>query len=136
MKKLIILISILFSGLTAAISNPNHDETSKFKVSGNCEMCKKRIEGSLKGFNGVKSAVWDVKTKQMTVTYDVHTTSTEAIQKQIASVGHDTEKVKATDASYKNLPGCCQYERWKKLWVMSYELWVMSYELLKQKTLK
>lgn len=33
------------------------------------------------------------------------------IHEKIASVGHDTEKVKATDKAYNSLPGCCKYER-------------------------
>jgi hypothetical protein len=34
---------------------------------------------------------------------------TDEIQKAIAQVGHDTEKYKAPDDGYKNLPECCFY---------------------------
>jgi len=34
-----------------------------------------------------------------------------AIHKAIANAGHDTDKEKAPDEVYKNLPGCCQYTK-------------------------
>jgi hypothetical protein len=35
------------------------------------------------------------------------------VKKAIAKVGHDTDAVKAEDAVYENLHGCCLYERVK-----------------------
>lgn len=86
------------------------DKTESFKVYGNCGMCKKRVETAAK-LDGVSSAVWNVDTKIMTVTYDESKTNKEAIQKKITAVGHDTELFTADDAVYKKLPGCCLYER-------------------------
>lgn len=84
--------------------------TSSFKVWGNCEMCKETIESSLKR-EGIEKADWNVDTKIMTVTYDNSKITLDQIQKNIASVGYDTEKYKGDDKSYSELPGCCQYER-------------------------
>lgn len=85
-------------------------KTETFKVYGNCNMCKKRIEKAATGA-GVTKTTWDVNTKIMTITYDSAKTSSDAIQKRIAAVGHDTEKQKAAGDVYNKLPGCCKYER-------------------------
>ena len=85
-------------------------KTEIFKVWGNCGMCKDRIEKAAKE-EGATSAAWDVKTKMVTVTFDPSKTSVDAISKKLASVGHDTEKYKADDKVYADLPGCCHYER-------------------------
>jgi len=88
-------------------------ETATFKVYGNCSMCKERVEGSLKGVKGVQSATWDVESKTMKVVYDPKVISVDDIQKKVAAVGHDTEKVSAVAGVYNELPGCCQYTRKK-----------------------
>lgn len=90
-----------------------HNETETFKVYGNCGMCKKRMESSLKDVKGVSKATWDVKSKMMKVTFDPHVISLEKIKTTIASVGHDVDGVKAEDKIYNNLPNCCQYDRAK-----------------------
>jgi len=82
-----------------------------FNVSGNCEMCKERIEKAAKSVSGVSTAVWDLNTKKVTVKYVENQTTAEAIEKAIAEAGHDTEKFKATDAAYKVLPECCLYRK-------------------------
>ena len=37
----------------------------------------------------------------------------DALEKKLASVGHDTEKYKAENKVYDGLPGCCKYDRAK-----------------------
>ena len=106
------LIIALFASLAVWANNPLHDETITFKVFGNCEMCKERIEKAMK-LQGVKSCVWNVDTKIATVIFDTHSVAPDGIHKAIAAVGYDTEKVRADDKAYKKLPGCCQYEREK-----------------------
>lgn len=122
MKKLIItpcffalmlFTSIGFSS-TSSIENVNevlHNETETFKVYGNCGMCKKRIESSLKNVDGIKSAIWDVDTKMITVVFNPHEITLVKVKGIIAAAGHDTDEVKATEKVYKGLPGCCQYDR-------------------------
>jgi periplasmic mercuric ion binding protein len=82
-----------------------------FMVYGNCGMCERRIEGALSKVKGVYSADWDVDTKVVTVQYDDATISLDDIKKKVAEAGHDTDKFRAKDEVYGNLPGCCQYER-------------------------
>lgn len=114
-KRILSIVFTLIVSLFAfnASATVLHDETSTFKVYGNCEMCKKRIETTLQKNQHIKKATWDVKTKMLTVVYDPHLISLDAIHKIVADAGHDTDKVKASDAVYNKLPGCCKYDRAK-----------------------
>jgi Cu(I)/Ag(I) efflux system membrane fusion protein len=82
-----------------------------FSVSGNCELCKDRIEKAALSVKGVNSALWDVNTKKILIEYNSLNVKPEAIHKAIAKAGHDTELIKADDATYKALPECCLYRK-------------------------
>jgi membrane fusion protein, copper/silver efflux system len=82
-----------------------------FAVSGNCEMCKERIENAAKSVQGVSSADWDVNSKKISVEYDNKMVGLDEIQEAIAKAGHDTEKFRASDEVYNNLPECCLYRK-------------------------
>ncbi len=122
MKSLRIFLTVIFAvifGITTSAQTHDHNnmtmtssKSETFKVFGKCDMCKARIEKTVKT-DGVSEASWDVKTQMLTVTFDPSKTSKDAISKKLASVGHDTEKYKATNESYANLPGCCHYDRAK-----------------------
>jgi len=83
---------------------------SKFKVWGNCDMCKETIESSL-NLKGVLQADWNVDSKIMTVSYDDKIISLDSIQKNISLVGYDNETYRGSDLAYANLNTCCQYAR-------------------------
>lgn len=85
------------------------EKHQEFKVSGNCEMCKERIETAAKSVAGVALAEWSTETKMLHVNFDGSKTNVEAIQKAIAKSGHDTGKYKAPDEVYNSLPECCLY---------------------------
>ncbi|MFC6102257.1 heavy-metal-associated domain-containing protein [Olivibacter domesticus] len=86
------------------------EKTTSFKVYGNCEMCKKRIEKAA-NIEGVSKATWDVDSKMMTVAFDSGKVNDKDIQKRIAQIGHDTQNFSAKDVTYNKLPECCQYDR-------------------------
>ena len=86
-------------------------EHQMIKVAGNCEMCKDRIETAAKSVKGVVAAEWSIDKKMIHLSFDSKQTSSEAVQKVIANIGHDTEKYKSTDATYKALPECCLYRK-------------------------
>jgi hypothetical protein len=113
--KSLLKISIYFSILLvfSSMKTINHQTvddniTSTFKVSGVCSMCKKRIEEAVY-VAGIKSATWTIKTQMLTISYKPKKISELKIHELIASVGHDTEKVKAKAEIYKTLPDCCLY---------------------------
>ena len=111
MKTIKILVVALVATLFTVHVNAQA-KTETIKVSGNCEMCKARIEKAAK-VSGVSKAEWSDKTGLLTLVYDPAKVKSDDVQKKIAAVGHDTEKFKADDKTYKSLPGCCQYERKK-----------------------
>ena len=87
------------------------DKTEKFTVYGNCGMCERTIENSLKEVNGVSLGDWNKETDEMTVTYDSEVITLDAIKQKIADVGYDSDTHRAKEEVYNNLPGCCQYDR-------------------------
>jgi hypothetical protein len=101
----IALCSLFF--VTAATAQ---EKTETFKVSGNCGMCKNKIETAAKDA-GAKSATWDADTKMLTVSYKTKSTNTAKIQSKIAESGYDNVGAKANDDAYNKLHGCCKYDR-------------------------
>ena len=83
----------------------------QFKVSGNCDMCKGRIEAAAKSVAGVVSAEWNIKSKLLQIQFEETKTKIDIIEKKVADAGHDTEKFKASDEAYKQLPACCCYRK-------------------------
>jgi copper chaperone CopZ len=86
------------------------DSVVQFKVYGNCEQCKARIEKAAK-IKGVKKADWNVDSKMLSLVFNPSMVSVETVQNKILSAGHDVENKKATNAAYYQLPGCCQYRK-------------------------
>ncbi|WP_447951762.1 TonB-dependent receptor domain-containing protein [Chryseobacterium koreense] len=98
------------SFLKANVTEQPQKKDHEFFVRGNCSSCKARIEKAAKDA-GANSANWDVETQKVTLDFNPTKTSAEKILRKIADVGHDNEKYKASDDVYKNLPGCCLYDR-------------------------
>ena len=108
----------IFSLLTlclaiAQLSIAQKVKTETFNVSGECGMCKKKIEKAAKEA-GATYAMWNQQTKQLKVTYNAAGTSSSSIQQKIAGVGYDTPQYKATEEAYNSLDQCCQYTRVSK----------------------
>lgn len=86
-------------------------EQAMFKVSGNCEMCKTRIEEAANSVDGVSNAKWDQKSQIIEVSFDTAETDLNKIGLAIAKIGHDNDLHKTDDKTYNALPGCCKYKR-------------------------
>ncbi|MDF1697830.1 MAG: heavy-metal-associated domain-containing protein [Saprospiraceae bacterium] len=86
-------------------------KTETFTVYGNCGMCKKTIEKSLKNAIGVSEASWDKESGEMKVTFEAKSISLDEIKQMIADVGYDSETHRAKEEVYNMLPACCQYQR-------------------------
>ena len=85
------------------------EDHASINVSGNCEMCKERIEKAALNVKGVTSASWDIKNKELHINYKDSESTVDAISKAIAKAGHDTDKYKADNTVYNSLPECCKY---------------------------
>lgn len=84
--------------------------TERFQVSGNCGMCKSKIEKAARDA-GATSASWNEDSKELVVSFASANSSVAQIQQKIAEVGYDNAGARATDAAYDKLHGCCKYER-------------------------
>lgn len=110
MKKYVILVCLVIANnfLFAQDAKKTNYTATQFKVDGACEQCKARIELAVK-IKGVKTGIWDVDTKILSLEYDSTQVSLDKIQNKILLVGHDVENKKAKDIIYKELPACCHY---------------------------
>ncbi len=88
-------------------------KTETIGVNGNCGMCKEAIEGTLGKNKAISAASWDESTKKLTVTYEPDKITIDQIRQLVADVGYDTDKIRAKDEVYEELPGCCKYVRKK-----------------------
>ena len=107
MKKLVLLGLLLFVGVTLTAQSKN--AKAIIEVDGVCLMCKDRIEKASIKTKGVKSAVWNVETHELSLIYDERKTDLIQIQEGIAAVGHDTTEIIATDEAYASVHPCCKY---------------------------
>lgn len=107
MKKYLIILLVAFVGTAASAQDKNARAT--IEVDGVCGMCKKRIETAAIKTKGVKSAVWNVETKECSLIFDERKTDVATISQSIANVGHDTKEIKATDEAYNSVHPCCLY---------------------------
>lgn len=103
MKNILSLLVLLLSLNLAA------QQSATFAVSGNCGMCKSRIEKAAKEA-GATEASWNVESKQLSITLPANVTLA-SIQQKVAAVGHDNAGAKASDEVYNKLHGCCKYDR-------------------------
>lgn len=108
MKKLFFLLLSFITLNSFSQEKAKEIQTATFKVAGNCEQCKNRIENAC-DIKGVKLAEWNAKTQLLKVTYRADKVNEEQIKKAVSEAGHDVETVKAPDKAYKNLPDCCKY---------------------------
>ena len=109
MKKVILTMLAV-----AAMSATMQAKTVKTEipVNGKCnEMCKPRIEKAAKAVPGVLSATWNLKAQKLTLVYDNTKTDAKKVQKAVAASGHDSGNIKAPQATYNKLPGCCKYHK-------------------------
>ena len=110
MKKLVLVVLFTFIGLNMnAQEKPNKNKKVEIEVNGNCDMCKKRIEKAAYSVKGVKSATWHADHQDLHLILDETKCKVIDVETAIAKAGHDTQDIKAKDAQYAKIHGCCQY---------------------------
>ena len=107
MKKIIAISAALLITISSLTAQDSKIIETEFKVFGNCTQCKTRIEKTVK-IDEVKYAKWNKSTKMLKVAFE-NSITVDSLQRRIADVGHDTEKHKAKDEIYTELPECCLY---------------------------
>ncbi len=97
-----------FWGLLLIASCKQTTNEIKFKVRGNCEMCKERIENTALKLEGVKDARWNVETGIIQVLFDSSKVKLLQIHSSIANEGHGTNLVEMNLEAHSHLPDCCK----------------------------
>jgi hypothetical protein len=108
MKTIIGSLIALFLVTFLSVAQEAKTTQATFTAYGNCGQCKARIEKALQ-IKEVKLAKWSRKDKLVTVVYNASAITLDSLQHRVALVGHDTEKFKAANAVYNELPPCCLY---------------------------
>ncbi len=108
-------LMILNVNSCALLKGNKNKVTTSFAVYGSCEMCKARIENALDR-KGIQTAYWSAEEQKVFITYQSDVFSEEQLHNIMAMVGHDTDKVKADNIVYQNLPGCCHYRKEEAAW--------------------
>ena len=85
------------------------EKVYQMRVEGNCGMCHDRIEEAAFQVLGVIDGHWDQNTKTLRVEIDPIIFNELELHRAIASVGHDTDKIRASKYAYENLHTCCKY---------------------------
>ena len=105
-NNLVLLIAIFMTSIGFA---QDKNKKMSFEVDGKCEMCKMRIEKAALKVSGVKYAVWDLPTHELSLVVDERKTNAMEIKSSIAAVGHDSKELKATQEAYDAVHPCCKY---------------------------
>ena len=102
------LVLASFTVLLFSCNQVTSTKEATFYVRGNCGMCEERIENAVNSMDGIVKADWNVKTKNITVTYDTTKVKELKIQQTIANVGHETKFVQSPTSVHDSLPECCK----------------------------
>ncbi|HTL80944.1 MAG TPA: heavy-metal-associated domain-containing protein [Bacteroidia bacterium] len=90
------------------ITSSLSDSTVTIKTNGQCGECKERLESNLSVMKGVKSATFDLNTKDVTIVFNPAKTSSAKLRTAISKIGYDADNVKADPKAQSKLPKCCQ----------------------------
>lgn len=103
------ILGIIMMILTTVSFAQEKNKKMSFDVDGKCEMCKVRIEKAALGVKGVKYALWDIPSHELSLIIDERKTDPMKIKTALVAVGHDTKELKATDEAYDSVHPCCKY---------------------------
>ena len=104
-----IVIGIVLALFTTVAFAQEKNKKITMEVDGKCEMCKERIEKAALGVKGVKYALWDIPSHQLSLIIDERKTDPMQIKTALVAVGHDTKELKATEEAYDKIHPCCKY---------------------------
>jgi copper chaperone CopZ len=76
-------------------------------VGGDCTQCKERIEDVARNTIGVNNASYDLRSHQLSITYQGFLFVQAELHRSLIAKGHDTEEMQATSDAYElNISNC------------------------------
>jgi len=106
--RVMITLALLMAVLVGSAQKKGKFNTVEIKTSAVCDMCKDALEYEMALEKGVKSAVLDVESKIMKVTYHRKRTDISTIRERISKTGYDADSLSADTKAYEDLPECCK----------------------------
>lgn len=103
------VLSLICLVITATGFAQEKNKKIAFEVNGKCEMCKMRIEKAALNVTGVKYAIWDIPSHQLSLVVDERKTDPMKVKTALVEAGHDTKELKATEEAYDKIHPCCKY---------------------------
>ncbi|MEH6682165.1 MAG: metal transporter [Sediminicola sp.] len=104
-----VLLCLVFLAASVTVTAQEKNKKMVMEVDGKCEMCKMRIEKAALAVPGVKYALWDIPSHQLSLVMDERKTNSMEIKTALVEVGHDTKELKATEEAYGKVHPCCKY---------------------------
>lgn len=100
-KLAIIFILMIFPAALIGQEKSKSIETVKFSTSIDCESCVNKIMTNLPHEKGIKDVNCDLKTKEVSVSYQKDKNSPEEIQKSLEKLGYKAKEIKETEKSQR-----------------------------------
>ncbi len=85
-----------------------NNATVSIHTSAQCGICKKKIEHDMSFVKGVKSAVLNLKTRDLVIIYNPDKTNPEKLRWAVTKIGYDADTVGADPKAYESLLQCCK----------------------------
>jgi periplasmic mercuric ion binding protein len=108
MKKITLILTLLLMISVVGFAQKAKPDTIRIQTSGQCGMCKERIEKALVYEKGVKSAEYNEDNAVVTVIYNPAKTTPDKLRKVITALGHDADDQPGDPKAYSKLPNCCK----------------------------
>jgi periplasmic mercuric ion binding protein len=100
-KFIIAVLLVIFPALAMGQDKPKTTETVKYKTSIDCAACVNTIMSNLPQEKGIKDVKCDLKTKEVSVTYQKDKNNPEQIKKSIEKLGYTAKEIPAETATKK-----------------------------------
>jgi periplasmic mercuric ion binding protein len=108
LKTLFAFLLPLFAVLSAQAQTKPVQTVKISTPTVQCEMCKTKIENTLKRYDGIITVNVNYKKKETVVKYYTDRINDEFIKTAIVNIGYDANEQEANPESYKGLPKCCK----------------------------
>lgn len=100
-KFFVVMLLSAFPVMLTAQDKPKETETVKYSTSMTCQMCVNTIMSSLPKEKGVKDVKCDLKTKEVTVTYQKDKNNPDEIKKSLEKLGYTAKVISADNTEKK-----------------------------------